>query len=145
MSYDLAVFDPRQELRDRAEFEAWYDSTEEDEYTADYSDPGQATPSLQAWFHEMREHFVPLNGPYSPHATSDPRLEKAGDYSIGPDLIYVAFSWSQVEEAYELCFRLAQKHCVGFLDASGAEGAAWFPTPDGTLERVHIAADADTL
>ena len=141
MSYDLVVFDPRDELRDRAAFEAWYDQADEDESTTDTHDPLQATSGLQAWFHEMREHFVPMNGPWSPADWDDPRMAKAADYSFGPDMIHISFSWSQAEEAYELCWQLAAKHRVGLLDASGLEGAAWFPTEDGQFEQVHVAAD----
>jgi hypothetical protein len=139
MSYDLAVFEPRQELRTREAFERWYDQTEEYGDDGSYNDPTQATPALQAWFHEIRELFVPLNGPYQLQDLSDPRNDRAADYNFGPDLIYVAFGWSLAEEAYAACFRLAEKHGVGFLDASGEQGAVWFPNPEGGgMETVHV-------
>jgi hypothetical protein len=138
MSYDLAVFDPRDELKDRRAFDRWYDATEEYGEDGSYNDHTQPTPALQSWFHEMREHFVPRNGPFSLASIDDPRNAKSADYDFGPDLIYVCFSWSQAEEAYELCFALAAKHGVAFLDASGSGGAAWFPGPTGKLEKVHV-------
>ena len=143
MSYDLAVFDPRPELRDRATFEDWYDERTEWEDELDYNDPANTTPSLQGWFHEMRQVFAPLNGPFAPADAGEGATDKLADYTIGPDIIYVAFSWSSTEEAYELCLRLADKHGVGFLDASGPEGAAWFPSPVGPLEVVHVAEAGD--
>jgi hypothetical protein len=137
LSYDLAVFEPRPELRYREAFESWYDATEEYGEDGSNNDPAQATAPLQAWFHEMREHFVPLNGPFALDDLNDPRQDKAADYNFGPDLIYVTFSWGQAEEAYGKCLELAAKHGVGFLDASGADGAAWFPSSSGALEIAH--------
>jgi hypothetical protein len=92
---------------------------------------------LQAWFHEIRQTFVPMNGPLAPEYPGETEGELVADYTICNDLIYVAFSWSDAERAYERCIELAQKHGVGFLDASGDEGAAWFPSASGTLEIVH--------
>ena len=139
MSYDLAVFDPRKELQERAVFDDWYDERTEWEEELDFNEPSNATPSLQAWFHEMRLTFAPMNGPYQGKIEDEP----TADYTICSDLIYVAFSWSDVEKAYELCFKLAQRHRVGFLDASGEEGAAWFPSASGALEIIHRAPAED--
>jgi hypothetical protein len=83
MSYDLAVFDPRNELRERSEFLTWYDGRTGWSDGLDYFDPGNATPSLQAWYREMIGTFPPLNGPDRP---AD--LEQCtADYSIGTDII----------------------------------------------------------
>jgi hypothetical protein len=143
VSYDLAVFDPRSELRDREAFETWYDERTEWEEDLNYNDPANATPALQAWFHEMRQIFVPLNGPLAdPRAGEDPDV-KCADYSIASDIIYITFSWSETQEAYEQTKRLAEKHHIGFLDASGDEGAAWFPSISGTLEVVHTTSESE--
>lgn len=62
----------------------------------------------------------------------DENLEShVADYSIGRDVIYAAFSWSVVEEAYELMRSLAQKHKVGFFDVSANDGDIILP--DGTM------------
>ncbi|MGM9486689.1 hypothetical protein [Ideonella sp. YS5] len=143
MSYDLAVFDPRAELRRREAFEDWYDERTEWEDELDYNDPANASPALQDWFDEMRQLFTPLNGPFAASDAGEGPLDKVADYGIGPDIIYVAFSWSCAEEAYEHCKRLAEKHGVGFLDASGAEGAAWFPSAEGRLQVVHVAPSGE--
>lgn len=142
MSYDLAVFDPRPELRDRAQFEQWYDVTSEWEDNLDYNNPANATPALQAWFHEMRQTFIPMNGPFAPEDVGMKEDELAADYTFAKDLIYVTFSWGDVEIAYEKVKELAGKHGVGFLDASGEDGAAWFPGQDGALVVVH-SGDAE--
>ena len=143
MSYDLAVFDPRADLKNRTAFDAWYDTTEEYGEDGSYNDDKQTTPALQSWFHEMREHFIPRNGPYSPSGLEDSDIEKTAEYNFGPDLIYVSFSWAQAEAAYNLCFSMAAKHGVGFLDASGEEGAAWFPSESGALTKVHVHQSGD--
>lgn len=143
MSYDLAVFDPRAELRQREAFERWYDERTEWEDGLNYNDPSNATPQLQAWFHELRQTFIPMNGPLSPSEEETTGAEKFADYTISTDIIYVAFSWSAVDEAHSLCKRLAQKYRVGFLDASSFEGAAWFPTAVGGFEIVHTTPEGD--
>jgi hypothetical protein len=143
MSYDLAVFDPRSELREREIFERWYDERSEWEDGLNYNEPSNATPRLQAWFHELRQTFVPMNGPLSPKESEATGAERFADYTISTDLVYVAFSWSAAEEAHALCKELAQKHGVGFLDASSFDGAAWFPTKGGGIELVHTAPESD--
>jgi hypothetical protein len=144
MSYDLAVFDPRSELRDRAVFENWYDERTEWDDGLDYNDPTNATPALQAWLLEIRQRFVPMNGPFAPEYPGEKVGELTADYTIARDLIYVAFSWSDVETAYATCIELAKKHRVGFLDASGDEGAAWFPSSEGAFEIVHTAPQEES-
>jgi hypothetical protein len=137
MSYDLAVFEPSPALRDRGSFMEWYESRTEWEDGLDYQQPSNATARLQAWYRDMIQTFPPMNGPDSPPMEDAARWEWAMDYSIGSDIIYVGFSWSRAELAYERTKELAAKHVVGFFDASGSEGAAWFPSAGGALEVVH--------
>lgn len=142
MSYDIAVFDPRHELRDRDVFMDWYDAVAEWEDELDYQDPANATPALQAWYREMIDTFPPMNGPDRSPMEDEAQWEWAADYTIAKDIIYVAFGWPKAEQAYETMHRLAAKHGVGFFDASG-DGAAWFPIAGG-LEIVHSEpADGD--
>ncbi|QTN21545.1 hypothetical protein HZ992_15290 [Rhizobacter sp. AJA081-3] len=143
MSYDLAVFDPKAELRDRARFEEWYDMRTEWEDDLDYNNPSNATPALQAWFHEMRQVFAPMNGPHSSDDVGMNDDELLADYSIANDLIYVTFSWGNAEAAYLKTKELAEGRGVGFLDASGDEGAAWFPGQGASLVVVHVAPQSD--
>lgn len=142
MSYDLAVFEPRDELRSRTTFDAWYDETTDWDDKVDYNDPNNARGALRAWFDEMIQTFPPMNGPLALSIEQLSRGAAAADYGIARDLIYLGFSWSQVELAYETCFALAEKHGVGFLDASGDEGAAWFPGANGQLQIVHRHGDS---
>jgi len=138
MSYDLAVFDPREELRERSSFLTWFHGRTSWSDGLDYFDPGNATPALQAWYREIVGTFPPLNGPDRPE---NMELCKA-DYGIGPDLIYVGFTKTAGGLAYETMFRLAAKHSVGFFDVSG-NGAVWFPKTDGNLEMLHEHQEGD--
>lgn len=80
MSYDLAVFDPRPELRDRGAFIDWYESRTMWADGLDYSEPSNATPALQAWFREAVEAFPPLKGRLRPADFAS--SEWAADYAI---------------------------------------------------------------
>ena len=66
MSYDLVVFDPRVELRDRATIMAWYDARTAWEDGLDYDECSDTTPALQRWFQEMIATFPPMNGRLRP-------------------------------------------------------------------------------
>lgn len=140
MSYDLAVFDPKPELRDRASFMSWYDARTAWADGLDYNEPLNASLALQAWFREMTETFPPLNGRLRPPDFAS--SEWTADYSIARDLICVAFPSSKGGPAYEMTRRLAATHRVGFFDASG-DGGAWFPSSHGTLELAHASDRSD--
>lgn len=142
MSYDLAVFDPRDELRDRTNFDGWYDARIEWDDGLDYNNPANASTRLQAWFHDIRKTFEPMNGPLSRNEAGEQEEDRLADYVIAQDIIYIAFSWSDAELAHAKVKELAAKHAVGFLDASSMDGAAWFPASSGTLELVHTAPEA---
>ena len=64
-----------------------------------------------------------MNGPDAPtdeQLENDEELEEyLTDYSIGKDIIYAAFAWSQADKAYEIAIKLARKHGVGFFDVIG--------------------------
>jgi hypothetical protein len=143
MSYDLAVFDPRLELRDRTSFEAWYDERTEWEDGLNYDNPENASTALRAWFHEIRQTFRPINGPLSRDGAGEKVGDRFADYTIARDIIYVAFSWDDAEFAHAKVKELAAKHGVGFLDASSMDGAAWFPASESSLELVHFAPEAE--
>ncbi|MHB9023657.1 MAG: hypothetical protein ACYC7E_05700 [Armatimonadota bacterium] len=128
MSYDLLVFDPQAPPPGRKEFMAWYGQQMESGEGHSYDNPEVSTPELRAWFLEMIEQFPAMNGPYATDDIDNPRMT---DYSIGKSVIYVAFAWSVADIAYQTAFSLAQKHGIGFFDASSDDGKVWGPTPDG--------------
>ncbi len=150
MSYDLLVFDPHSAPRDRAAFLEWWELTAQWTEGHSYDDPEITTPELRAYYNDLRATFRNLNGPGSP---TDEELEIPGvvdrltDYSIGYQVIYAAFPWSEAEVAYPLVRDLAVKHRVGFFDAScdEPEPEIYFPgdilrPPSGGSWR-QIAAD----
>ncbi|MFY7916623.1 MAG: hypothetical protein ACOVPA_18370 [Rubrivivax sp.] len=143
MSYDLAVFDPTPQLKNRDHFEAWYDERTEWEDDLDYNNPENASPGLRAWFHDIRQIFEPMNGPLSSNKAGESEEDHVADYSIGRDIIYVAFSWADAELAHAKVMELAARHRVGFLDASSMDGAAWFPAANGELELIHTSPEVD--
>ena len=117
------VFEITKAPKTKKEFMAWYDKITEWEEEHDYETVSVTSPALQNWFMEMKETFPPMNGEFAPDdeaMENDEDLEsRLTDYSISYDSVYAAFSWSLAEEAYETMRRLAQKHGVGFFDASG--------------------------
>ena len=129
MSYDLMVFEITKAPKTKKEFMDWYDRQTEWAEEHDYETVGVTSPS----FMEMKDTFPPMNGKFAPEEeaiANDEDLEsRLTDYSIGYNVIYAAFSWSVADEAYEKVRTLAQKHGVGFFDASGDGDII---LPDGT-------------
>ena len=79
--------------------------------------------------------FPALNGPFAPINAEDLESEYVADYTIGEHVIYVSFRWSVAERAYSTMFELAEKHQVGFYDASGS-GDILFPNQKGELDSI---------
>lgn len=120
------VFDAALAPRTPTEFFAWYELQTDWRDDQAYDDPDICSPALRAWFLDMIVAFPPLNGP---HAIADSPLALT-DYSIGRDVIYIAFAWSQADAAFEQCNALVAKHGVGLFNPSSIEGRVCFP--DGT-------------
>lgn len=125
MSYDLMVFRKEAAPRNRTDFMKWYEEQTEWAEEHSYDDPTNTSTELQNWFMEMIQTFPALNGPFANDDDGNPNV---ADYCIGKDVIYVAFAWSLAEQAYEKMLALAEKHEVGFFDASGENGDIFFPT-----------------
>jgi len=131
MSYDLMVFNIKAAPKTETAFMKWYAEQAEWSEAHSYDDPGNSSAALRNWFMEMIEVFPAMNGPFATEeADDDPNC---ADYTIGKDVIYVAFSWSQAEQGYMRMFSLAEKHHLGFFDPSSSDGEALFPI-DGKLQ-----------
>ena len=127
MSFDLMVFDPASAPRTPREFFAWYELQIDWRDDRTYDDPGACSDALRAWFLEMIVYFPAAGEPHASDADS-PRLS---DYSVDRDIIYVAFPWSQADEAFERASALATKHRVGIFNPSSMEGPVLFPDGPG--------------
>lgn len=138
MSYDLAVFVPEIAPRERVDFMAWYREKIRWAEDLDYDDPGNLDPSLEAYFHHLREGFPPMNGPFASEDLEDQRVT---DFCCAHDLLYMGFSWKVAEEAHEAVRSLAIGEGVGFFDVSADNGEILFPDlkqpkPKGLLARL---------
>jgi hypothetical protein len=91
---------------------------------------------------EMITTFPAMNGPY---AIDDLENDYVTDYCIGRDVIYVAFSWSIAEKAYEIMKHVAEKHKVGFFDASANEGNILFPDNDGNHRPIETSDNLSSI
>ena len=136
MSYDLMVFDPAAAPKGREAFLEWYDKQSEWEEPHRYDDPAVSSAALRAWFMEMIEAFPALNGPHRKRDLPEDEGTLT-DYSVGESVICAAFSWSKAEVAYEVMFRLAEKHRVGLFNASSDRAEVWLPGPSGRLLLAH--------
>ncbi|HEY5592709.1 MAG TPA: hypothetical protein VIK55_17035 [Paludibacter sp.] len=132
MSYDLMVFRKESAPKKRAGFMNWYKKQIKwtEEHT--YDDPSITSTELRNWFMEMIQTFPAMNGPF---ASDDTESSNVSDYSIGKDVIYVAFSWTLAEQAYARMLELAEKHEVGFFDVSSDNGDILFPE-NGKLKAI---------
>lgn len=131
MSFDLMVFRPDIAPKTRPEFMKWFQDQTQWSEEHDYDDPSVTTDNLKNWFIEIIATYPAMNGPYAKEEDED--NEFVTDYSVGHNVIYAAFSWSLAEQAYEKMKMLAQKHKVGFFDASADDGDILFPTDNGNI------------
>lgn len=132
MSYDLMVFRKEAAPKTRTDFMKWYE--EQTEWTEEhsYDDPANTSTELRNWFMEMIQTFPAMNGPF---ASEDDENPKVSDYSVGKDVIYVAFAWSLAEQAFNKMLELAEKHGVGFFDVSSDNGDLLLPE-NGKFESI---------
>ena len=121
MSYDLMVFEPSAAPRSREAFLQWYAAQTDWSESHAYNDPNQTSEGLRRWYELVSREFPNMNPP-DPEEEVDPDNLRLTDYSIGRNLIYAAFAWSQAETAYELVRNAAVEAGVGFYDVSGDEG-----------------------
>jgi hypothetical protein len=119
MSYDLMVFDPSAAPRGREQFRDWFAAQTEWTEGHGYNDPKVPSEKLQDWYCAVTREFPNLNGE---GVLDDDIGDHHTDYSLGSNVIYAAFAWTEAEEAYETTRRLAVESGVGFYDVSGDEG-----------------------
>jgi hypothetical protein len=141
MSYDLMVFDLDAAPSEPKAFMAWYDTVTEWSEGHDYADPSNASAILQSWYRDMLASFPAMNGPDA-KIEDDEMSNTVSDYCIAKRAIYIAFAWSVAEASYRETTRLAEKHGLGFFDASGPRGQVWGPKPGGQYALLFECASA---
>jgi hypothetical protein len=139
MSYDLLVFDAKAAPPERDAFIEWYDAKTEWEDDEEYGDLARCTPELRAWFMEMIQKYPAMNGPLAPQELPEDD-SMVTDYSLGQEVIYIAFSWSKAEQAFEDTKAIAAKHGVGFFNVSSDTSDVWLPDGQGGLHLAHQEA-----
>ncbi|MCI8530710.1 MAG: hypothetical protein HFH82_16545 [Lachnospiraceae bacterium] len=119
MSFDLAVFEKNEVTTNQSEFLKWFHQKAECENVSEIS---CASDKLQKFFHSIRDIFPPMNGEFSPDdkfLSENPEIEKyLCDYTIREDMIYLSFSYSVSEFAYDTIRRAAYFAEVGFFNPS---------------------------
>ena len=128
MSYDLMVFDGEVAPKGETEFLAWYSKQCEWSEDHSYDDHAITSESLNKWFQDIIKFYPPMNGPLASEDLDD---DTVTDYSIGRNVIYAAFAWSEAQGAIKKTVDLAMKHNIGFFNVSG----------DGEIFRVDSEGD----
>ena len=137
MSYDLLVFEKDKAPSNIEDFLEWWNQESEWSEDHSYEDPKVTTNKLQNWFKDMIKHFPAMNGPHAYEGDDDELEDKLTDYCIGRSLIYSAFAWSEVEGAYSKVVEYAQKHKLGFFNASAEEVEVWVPSEQGDYTKLN--------
>jgi hypothetical protein len=120
MSYDLMVFEPSAAPREREQFESWYRTQTEWAEPHGYDNPSVTSSALRKWYEAITQTYPNMNSPEL--GDEDFTTSSPSDYSIGTNVIYAAFAWTEADNAYALMRQLAVEHGVGFYDVSDDQG-----------------------
>lgn len=128
MSYDLLVFDPAAAPTDTEAFLEWYK-----EQTNWPAEPLSCPAALAGWLTDIQTHFPDFDALGEDDDDAD-----AAEYSFGEHVIYASFAWSVEREAYNIAKNLAEKHGLGFFNASGKEEIVWPASQSSNNMRENI-------
>ena len=129
------VFEPEAAPKGHSGFLEWCAEQTKWNEGHSYNDPRVTSARLRAWFLDVIRLFPPLNGVFAEKELPEDEAT-AADYSIGTQMIYIAFAWSKAELAYQATFDLAAKHHLGFFNISSQDEEVWLPT-EGQLILAH--------
>ena len=124
MSYDLMVSERSAAPQDPAVFMEWYEKQTSWSEQHDYNNSEISSPALRNFYSTLIQTFPNLNGPDAPDDEQFDKLDESGldvyltDYSIGKNIIYMAFSWSVADDALKKVREIAHLHQVGFCNVS---------------------------
>ncbi len=132
------VFEPEAAPRNHQSFLDWFHKQTKWTEGHSYGDPAVTSARLRAWYLDIIARYPPLNGVLAEEELPEDEAS-ATDYSIGSQIVYAAFAWSKVDEAYKTVFELAAKHQVGFFNVSSDDEEVWLPNESG-LTMAHARA-----
>ena len=114
------VFNKEKAPTEPIEFLKWYYEKADWDSERDYNDIKGTYQPLADFFKEIIKEYPAMNGVYAP---TDEEIEnniesedKLTDYTIDDDLIYMAFAWSEADNACKRVKELAYKNGLGYFD-----------------------------
>ncbi|WP_257181243.1 hypothetical protein [Corynebacterium cystitidis] len=126
MSFDVIIIDPDTvPTSDHEEFLGWYRTTTQWQPAQPY----QPSSTIRACYSDLTTSYPDLNGDDFDEDDEDYDDDSAAEYVVGDDFIYVAFSWSDAEDAATTARDVAHKHNLAYVDISN-DSAIYLP--DGT-------------
>lgn len=138
MSYDLFIFEASKAPKTKEEFLAWYDKQTEWSENHGYSDISVASPALQKFYKELRKTYImgdeDVLTAEGKTLAEEESAGKDGEYirfcSIGREMMYIGFSYTNAVDICEEVEYLASDCGVGFYSCSGACEVIF---PDGEI------------
>lgn len=96
MSFDLFVFERRENLKTSEDVVRFMEAFTRYEEEKDYDSLAGCSETISVWARKMFEKFPPMNGEYAPPDEEAFATEESGarmtDYSLGKHGVYCAFS-----------------------------------------------------
>ncbi|WP_342318482.1 hypothetical protein [Corynebacterium mayonis] len=130
MSFDVMIIDPATvPTGSHGEFMEWYRAATSWSEDRDYGAPVGSAASIVACYEELKVEFPSIDD-LDWDEDEDEQEEANTEYVLGDDFVYIAFDWSEAEEAASACVRVAHKHGLAFVDISGTTSILF---PDGRV------------
>ncbi len=124
MSFNLFVFERRENLKTSVEICSYMEEFTEYKEDKDYNSLEDSSEIIVNWSKKMFEKFPPLNGEYAPSEEQFHLKEietHLTDYSIGKNAVFCAFGWDVAEEALEDIIAMADEYKAGVYDLQSNE------------------------
>ena len=120
MSFDLFVFEKREEIKTSLDVFAYQEEFTEYKENKDYESLDGCSDVISCWAKKMFEKFPPISGKYAlpdeiTYATEDSENHLT-DYSLGKNGVYCAFSYNVEDEALEFVKSIADEYGVGIYN-----------------------------
>lgn len=125
MSFDLFIFEKREELKTSLDVYAYLEDFTEYMEKKDYNSLEGCSACICSWAKKMFEKFPPMNEVYGLNLEIAEAKEAAEeyltDYSLGKNGVYCAFSYSVADEALAYIKSLADEYGVGIYNPQSKE------------------------